>query len=93
MKLSVTRSGTNARLAALHIGVCATLVGASAVAQEYPAREIRAVCSFAAGSGGDILVRYYSDKLSKLAGKPVIVENKAGAQGVIGTESRGHRIS
>ena len=31
-------------------------------------------------------MRYYSDKLSKLAGKPVIVENRAGAQGVIGTE-------
>ena len=64
MKLSVTRSGTNARLAALLIGVCAAPVGASAVAQDYPAREIRAVCSFAAGSGGDILVRYYSDKLA-----------------------------
>lgn len=56
------------------------------LAQEYPAHEMRAICSFAAGSGGDILVRYYSDKLSKLAGKPVIVENKVGAQGVIGTE-------
>ena len=86
MRLSVTRSGINARLAALLAGVCAAMVGASAVAQEYPAREIRAICSFAAGSGGDILVRYYSDKLSRLAGKPVIVENKVGAQGVIGTE-------
>jgi len=39
MKLPVTRSGTNARLAALHIGVCAALVGAPAFAQNYPARE------------------------------------------------------
>jgi len=55
-------------------------------AQDYPAREIHAICSFVAGSGADILVRYYSDKLSKLAGRPVIVENKAGAQGTIGAE-------
>jgi tripartite-type tricarboxylate transporter receptor subunit TctC len=57
-----------------------------AQAQEYPSREIHAVCSFAAGSGADVLVRYYSDKIAKLAGKPVVVENRAGAQGIIGTE-------
>jgi tripartite-type tricarboxylate transporter receptor subunit TctC len=52
-------------------------------AQDYPAREIRSICNFAPGSGADIIVRYYSDALSKLAGKPVIVENKPGAQGSI----------
>src|SRR6266571_2606229 len=57
-----------------------------AVAQEYPAREIRSICNFAAGSGADILVRYYSDRLARLAGKPVLVENKVGAQGNIATE-------
>jgi tripartite-type tricarboxylate transporter receptor subunit TctC len=63
------------------------LAALPAAAQEYPAREIRAICSFAAGSGGDILVRYYSDRLAKVSGKPVIVENRVGAQGVIGTEA------
>jgi len=57
-----------------------------ALAQEYPAREIRSICNFAAGSGADILVRYYSDRLARLAGKPVLVENKVGAQGNIATE-------
>jgi tripartite-type tricarboxylate transporter receptor subunit TctC len=52
-------------------------------AQEYPAREIRSICNFAAGSGADIIVRYYSDQLAKLAGKPVIVENRPGAQGAV----------
>jgi tripartite-type tricarboxylate transporter receptor subunit TctC len=51
--------------------------------QDYPAREIRSICNFAPGSGADIIVRYYSDQLSRLAGKPVIVENKPGAQGSI----------
>jgi tripartite-type tricarboxylate transporter receptor subunit TctC len=54
-----------------------------AYSQDYPAREIRSICNFAAGSGADIIVRYYSEQLSKLAGKPVIVENKPGAQGSI----------
>ena len=52
-------------------------------AQDYPAREIRSICNFAAGSGADIIVRYYSDQLAKLAGKPVIVENRPGAQGAV----------
>jgi len=57
-----------------------------AAAQEYPVREIHSICAYPAGSGADILVRYYSDRIARLAGKPVIVENKAGAQGLIGTE-------
>jgi tripartite-type tricarboxylate transporter receptor subunit TctC len=54
-----------------------------AAAQDYPVREIRSICNFAPGSGADIIVRYYSDQLARLAGKPVIVENKPGAQGSI----------
>ncbi len=57
----------------------------SAAAQEYPARDIRSICNFAPGSGADIIVRYYSEKLSRLAGKPVIVENKPGANGAVAT--------
>jgi tripartite-type tricarboxylate transporter receptor subunit TctC len=56
-----------------------------AAAQQYPARDIRSICNFAPGSGADIIVRYYSDRLSKLAGRPVIVENKPGANGAIAT--------
>ena len=87
MKLSNCRTSRRAR--ALAAGLLAAWAYASPLplgAQDYPAREIRTICSFAAGSGADILVRYYSDKLSKLAGKPVIVENRPGAQGTIGAE-------
>src|SRR3954467_8005072 len=59
---------------------------AGAWGQDYPAREIRSVCNFAPGSGADIIVRYYSDRLSRLAGKPVLVENKPGAQGTLATD-------
>jgi tripartite-type tricarboxylate transporter receptor subunit TctC len=64
----------------------AVVAASSAVAQEYPAREIRAICNFAVGGGGDILVRFFSDHLSRLVGRPVIVENRPGAQGNIATE-------
>jgi len=65
-------------------------LAAPAPAQEYPAREIRSVCNFAAGSGADIVVRWYSDQLAKLAGKPVVVDNKPGAQGNIATDFVAH---
>ena len=55
-------------------------------AQDYPAREIRSICNFSAGSGADIIVRFYSDRLSKLAGKPVVVENRPGVQGALASD-------
>jgi len=61
------------------------LAASLAAAQDYPVRELRSICNFAPGSGADILVRFYSDKLSRLAGKPVVVENKPGANGAIAT--------
>jgi tripartite-type tricarboxylate transporter receptor subunit TctC len=67
-------------------GAAGLLACLPAAAQDYPSREIHAVVPASAGSGGDILTRYYSDKLAKLAGKPVVVQNKGGAQGVVGTE-------
>ena len=85
MKLSIHQLTMPVAAAACVLG--AALCTAPAAAQEYPTHEIRAICSFAAGSGADILVRYYSDRIAKLAGKPVIVENRVGAQGVIGTEA------
>ena len=68
-------------LAAVAIVLCA-----QAAAQDYPAREIRSICNFAPGSGADIIVRYYSEQLAKLAGRPVLVENKPGAQGLLATD-------
>jgi tripartite-type tricarboxylate transporter receptor subunit TctC len=48
-------------------------------AQTYPSKNITIVVSLAAGSGMDALTRIYAEKLSLALGKPVIVENKAGA--------------
>jgi tripartite-type tricarboxylate transporter receptor subunit TctC len=62
--------------------VTATAISLAPVrAQEYPTREIRLVCGFVAGSGADVIHRYFAEKLKALIGKPVIVENKPGASG------------
>ena len=71
----------------------ATLSATAALAARRAARrgaglsgaEIRSICNFAPGSGSDIIVRFYSDKLAKLTGRPVVVENRPGANGAIAT--------
>jgi tripartite-type tricarboxylate transporter receptor subunit TctC len=60
--------------------------GPSARADDYPEHELHSIVNFQAGSPMDILTRWYGAKLSVLAGKPVIVENKLGAQGAIATD-------
>ena len=59
----------------------------AAVAQSYPSRDIKVVVGLPAGSGGDVVVRYYADKLSRLSGRAVIVENKPGMILSIGADA------
>ncbi len=74
------------RAAVIPLALSAALMAASVNAQDYPAREIYSVVNFGPGSGMDIMVRYYSAKLSDLAGKSVVVVNRPGATGNIATE-------
>jgi tripartite-type tricarboxylate transporter receptor subunit TctC len=67
------------------VAAAAALAPFVALAQDFPSRDIRSICNFAPGSGADIIVRFYSDKLAKLTGKPVVVDNKPGANGSIAT--------
>jgi tripartite-type tricarboxylate transporter receptor subunit TctC len=59
--------------------------GASAA--DYPVRPIRWIVAFPAGGGNDVIARIVAGPLSQQLGQPVIVENKAGAGGNIGTEA------
>ena len=59
---------------------------ATGVAAQYPAKPIHIVVPSAPGDGSDLTARLISDKLSAVLGQPVIVENKLGAGGVVGTE-------
>lgn len=75
---------------ALTLGaVCSAILAIApfnAGAQEYPARDIHFICAFPAGSGADVLVRHFAEKLRPIAKRSVIVENRAGAGGNIATE-------
>ena len=70
----------------LRAAVLALLLPSSALAQDYPSQDIRLICAFPAGGGADVIVRYFAEKLRPIAGRTVIVENKAGAGGNIATE-------
>ena len=62
-----------------------SLAGA-AVAQDYPNRPVRWVSPWPAGGANDIFSRAIAQKLSDAFGQPVVVDNRAGAAGAIGTE-------
>ena len=58
-----------------------------AAAQEYPVKNITFIVPYAAGGNGDIRGRQVSQRLAAILGKPVVVENKSGAGGNIGTDA------
>ena len=63
--------------------------GSSALAVEsdqFPNKALRIVVPFAAGGGGDFIARAWADKLSETIKQPVIIENRAGGNTVVGTD-------
>lgn len=55
-------------------------------AQEYPVKAVRWIVPFAAGGGGDLIIRIIAQKLGERLGQSVVVDNRSGAGGSIGTE-------
>jgi len=62
------------------------LVAACGAWAQYPNRAIKLVVPFAAGGSTDLIARVVADQLRKELGQPVIVENRGGAAGALGTE-------
>jgi tripartite-type tricarboxylate transporter receptor subunit TctC len=71
---------------ALAATLCLIATVRSAPAQDWPQQPIHLVVAFGPGGGADIIGRILADAMQERLGKPVIVENKPGAGGVIGNE-------
>ena len=62
------------------------IAASAASAQHYPARPVRLIAPFPAGGGVDIVARQIAQRLSERWGEQVVVDNRPGATGIIGTE-------
>ena len=82
--VSIFRCTSAAMLSLLTLAAVATV--ADVQAQNYPTRPIRYVVAFSPGGLNDILARIIGQKLTDSWGQPVIVDNRAGAGGNLGTE-------
>ena len=66
------------------VAAAAWMCAAASWAQEFPVKPVRYVVPFPAGTSNDIVGRLLADRLTRLWGQQVIVENRAGASGTIG---------
>jgi tripartite-type tricarboxylate transporter receptor subunit TctC len=74
-----------------HLGAAAAtfmaLTGASVAQEQYPNREMKIIVPFPAGGGTDITARLLAEQLRKTLGQSVVVDNRTGASGMIGTQA------
>ena len=75
------------RLRSAILGLLLALFAALASAQSYPGKPVRLIIPFPPGASNDIVGRMIATQLSERLGKPVIVDNRGGAGGLIGTEA------
>jgi tripartite-type tricarboxylate transporter receptor subunit TctC len=73
----------------LGLALCAAVLGgavSNATAQSYPARNVQVIVPYSAGGSIDLITRAIAQRLTQAWGKNVLVENRPGASGMIGTE-------
>jgi tripartite-type tricarboxylate transporter receptor subunit TctC len=68
------------------VACAATLAATLAFAQPYPAKPVKVIVPFAPGGNLDVTARLLGEHMAKTLGQPVVVENRAGAGGAIGSE-------
>jgi tripartite-type tricarboxylate transporter receptor subunit TctC len=72
---------------ALAIGLSALLLPALAAAQDFPNRPIRLIVPFPPGGPNDIIARVIGQRMSELTRQPVLIDNRGGQAGVLGTDA------
>ena len=66
--------------------IAGMLWAAGSAAQNYPTKPIRMICPFAPGGGTDFVARIVGKELNDALGQPLVIDNRGGAGGAIGTE-------
>jgi tripartite-type tricarboxylate transporter receptor subunit TctC len=74
-------------LGALATGLSLLLWPASAAAQDFPSKPIRLIVPFPAGGPNDIIARVVGQRMSELIRQPVLIDNRGGQAGVLGTDA------
>src|ERR1700688_2177508 len=74
-------------LGALAGGLSLLLVPAMAAAQDFPNKAIRLIVPFPAGGPNDIIARVVGQRMSELMKQPVVIDNRGGQGGVLGTDA------
>lgn len=69
----------------LVVGVMAAVIGTAAVAQDYPTQKVTMVVPTGPGGGMEMMARMFATQLERRLGKPFVIENRAGAGGIIGS--------
>ena len=75
------------RLAKLVLAAVCAAVALGATAQTFPSRAIRVIVPFPAGGTADGIARTVAQRMSENVGQAVVVENRSGANGIVGTEA------
>ena len=69
------------------LSILLLLAPASASAQDYPTKSIRLIVPFPAGGPNDIIARVIGQRISELTKQPVVIDNRGGQGGVLGTDA------
>jgi len=85
MPLSRPLSSLQRWVAAFASGVCALATPCAQAADEYPNKPITILVAYAPGGQGDVFARLVGEKLSTVYKQPVVVDNKPGVSGTVGT--------
>lgn len=66
--------------------LCLLVAATGALGQAFPAKALRLVCPFPPGGSADVVARLAAQRLGEVLGQPLVVENRAGVGGVLGSE-------
>src|SRR5712691_12445329 len=81
MRIFVTRAALGL------IAVCVIGVASQGFAQDYPTRPVHFIVPYPPGGGTDVIARIVQPKLSENLGQPIVIENRGGAGGAVGTDA------